>query len=315
MSAGWKGPNTIVQHPAPNFQHPLQCSGVKLLVTLLLIPLFSARADVRLGIVGTGSSLIAFTQILNDPNDPDHVPGARVVAAYRGSRADKIGDELRAKWKVDITPDIGSLCRKVDAVLIASDNAAERLVQIKSVIAAGKPMFIESPLAATLDDARSIAKLAKDAGVNWFSASRVRFGAVAEMKSSFMLGAETGGPGPIEPRGYSVEMLYALLGTGCEEVTYTSGAGGDEVTGRWPGGRMGKVRAMQPRWGVKVLRTADTAQTKDLAPDPPSLLVEVVKFFETREAPVSHEETLEIAAFLDAAERSKAAGGAPMKLR
>ena len=288
---------------------------VKLLATLLLIPLFAVRAEVRLGIVGTGGSLIAFTQILNDPSDPDHVPGAHVVAAYRGGRADKIGDELRTKWKVDITPDIGSLCRKVDAVLIASDDPAERLAHIKSVIAAGKPMFIESPLAATLDDARLIAKLAKDAGVKWFSASRVRFGAVAEMKSSFMLGAETWGPGPIEPRSYSVEMLYALLGMGCEEVAYTSGPTGDEVTGRWPGGRMGKVRSMQQRWGAKAIRTADTAQSKDLVQDSRSLLVEAVKFFETGEAPVSHEETLEIAAFLDAAERSKAAGGAPMKLR
>jgi len=45
------------------------------------------------------------------------------------------------------------------------------------------------------------------------------------------------------------------------------------------------------------------------------LLVEIVKFFETKEPPVSNEETLEIFAFMDAAQRSKEAGGTPQKLR
>jgi hypothetical protein len=45
------------------------------------------------------------------------------------------------------------------------------------------------------------------------------------------------------------------------------------------------------------------------------LLREIVKFFQTGRVPVSNEETLEIFAFMDAAQRSKAAGGRPMPLR
>ena len=45
------------------------------------------------------------------------------------------------------------------------------------------------------------------------------------------------------------------------------------------------------------------------------LVVEIVKFFETGQPPVPNDETLEIFAFMDAAQRSKEAGGAPMKLR
>ncbi len=45
------------------------------------------------------------------------------------------------------------------------------------------------------------------------------------------------------------------------------------------------------------------------------MLVEIVKFFETKEPPVPNDETLEIFSFLDAAQRSKDAGGAPQKLR
>ena len=46
------------------------------------------------------------------------------------------------------------------------------------MIAAHKPLFIDKPLAATLEDAREIARLAKAAGVPWFSSSSLRFGAI-----------------------------------------------------------------------------------------------------------------------------------------
>jgi len=45
------------------------------------------------------------------------------------------------------------------------------------------------------------------------------------------------------------------------------------------------------------------------------LVREIVRFFKTGTPPVAPEETLEIIAFMDAAQRSKAAGGQPMRLR
>ena len=44
------------------------------------------------------------------------------------------------------------------------------------------------------------------------------------------------------------------------------------------------------------------------------LLAAVMKFFQTGVAPVSPEETLEIFAFMEAADRSKTTGGAAVKL-
>jgi hypothetical protein len=65
-----------------------------------------------------------------------------------------------------------------------------------------------------------------------------------------------------------------------------------------------------------VFRTKDAVQSK---PDAHftyrPLLVEIVKFFQTRQPPVSNDETLEIFAFLDAAQRSKADGGKPAQIR
>ena len=160
---------------------------VKLYIALLL-PLLARGSDLRLGIVGTDTShVIAFAKILNDESAPDHVPGARIVAAYKGGskdikessgRVDKFAEELKTKWKVEFSSDIPAMCRKVDAVLIESVDGRVHLEEAKAVIAAHKPMFIDKPLAATLEDARQIAKLAKDAGVPWFSASSLRFGEI-----------------------------------------------------------------------------------------------------------------------------------------
>jgi hypothetical protein len=281
------------------------------LIPFLLAPFVLTGAELRVGIVGgDGAEAIALTRILNDVSQPDHVPGAHVVAVYRGGRIDKAGEELHARWKVDITPDIGSLCRKVDGVLIAAGAYSGRLEQIKAAIAAGKPVFLESPLAATAEEARTVAQLAQSAGATWFSASAVRFGEITEIKASYMLGATTWEPGPIGPR--SVDMLFALMGRGCEEVRQTA----ELVEGHWPGGRTGSVRPGKPEEGFGVLAIRPKGQSRvKIAPDYPSLLLEVVKFFETGQAPVSSEETLEMLAFLDAAQRSKAAAGAPVKLR
>jgi hypothetical protein len=312
--------------------------GVKLFATLLLTPLFITGADLRLGIVGTDTShVIAFTKILNDASQPDHVPGARIVAAYKGGskdikesyeRVDKFAEELKTKWKVEFSADIASLCRKVDAVLIESVDARTHLEQAKAVIAAGKPMFIDKPLASTLDDARQIAKLAKDARVPWFSSSSLRFGEIGTtMKYPDTLGVTTWGPGPTEEHHqlelawyaiHPIEMLYTLMGMGCEEVMDTHTDGADVVVGRWRGGRIGSVRALRPYggYGAVVFRAKSVMQSNPKASAGyRPLVVEIVKFFETKQPPVSNEETLEIFSFLDAAQRSKEAGGAPMKLR
>jgi hypothetical protein len=45
-----------------------------------------------------------------------------------------------------------------------------------------------------------------------------------------------------------------------------------------------------------------------------NLLVEIVKFLQTGAPPITPEETLEIMAFMEAADLSKARGGVPVKL-
>jgi hypothetical protein len=244
------------------------------------------------------------------------------------TRVDKFAEELRAKWKVQFYSSIPELCRRVDAVLLESVDGRVHLEQAGQVIAAHKPLFIDKPLAATLEDAREIARLAREADVPWFSASSLRFSEIAEtMKFADATGVTTWGPGPLEPHHqldlswyaiHPIELLFTLMGPGCEEVSRTFTPDSDVIVGRWKGGRIGTVRALRPYgdFGAVVFRPKQVVQSPPHTSDSyRPLLVEVMKFFETRQPPVPNQETLEIFAFMDAAQRSKDEGGKPTRLR
>ena len=309
-----------------------------LLCILALLSGAASAAEIKVGIIGLDTSHApAFTRILNITSDPNHVPGAKVVAAYPGgspdiaSSRDRLGrftNQLRDEFGVEIVDDIPTLCSKVDVVLLESVDGRKHLEQVKPVFEAGLPVFIDKPLAASLEDAREIARLGKKHGVPWWSASSVRYDSAAQkVKLPAPHGVITWGPAPIEPTHHldlswygihPVELLFSLMGTGCQSVTriYTDGAG--VIVGTWKGGRLGTVRTIRDGkrgYGAVVYGDKEIKIAGQVGGAYPPLMRAVVKFFQTRVPPVPNEETLEIFAFMDAALRSKENGGAPTKLR
>jgi hypothetical protein len=303
---------------------------------LLMITAVGAfGADLRIGIVGTDTSHVtAFAKALNTPGST-----ARIVAAYKGgspdvessrTRVDKYAEELQSKYSVEIVPDIPTLLTKVDAVLLESVDGRVHVKQAKQIFAGKKPVFIDKPLAASLDEAREIAKAAKAAGVSWFSSSSLRFGPFAEsLKTPDVHGAMVWGPGPTEEHHtteltwygiHSVELLYSILGPGCESVSMISEKDSDMVVGRWKDGKLGTIRLARPYgpFGATVFAGKDKVIQSDpklVHVDYLPMLNQIVEFFRTGQRPVPENETMEIFAFMDAAQRSKQTGGAPAKLR
>jgi len=307
-------------------------------VVALLTSSSAFAADLRLGIVGTDTShVIGFATAYNDPSSPDHVPGARIVAAFRGGsqdipasrdRIDGFTRQLQEKFGVEIVASIAELCRRVDGVLLTSNDGRIHLTQAREIIAARKPLFIDKPLASTLEDAREIARLAKAAGVPWFSTSTLRY-AVTGLKVADLSGVEVWGPGPLEEHHHldlswyaihEAEMLFTLLGTGCEEVTRVESADASVVACRWKDGRIGTMRALRPYsdYGAILFRKTEknqTSETRAIRATTVELDRDLVRFFTSGIPPVPNEDTLELMAFLDAAQRSKEADGRPMRLR
>src|SRR5262249_13613621 len=132
------------------------------------------------------------------------------------------------------------------------------LEQVKPVLKAGKPVFIDKPVAGSLADAVEIFELAKKHNVPCFSASSLRFSpGIQGAKTNPMVGDVVGcvayGPCPLEKTPpdlfrvglHGVETLYPIMGPGCETVVRTQTKGTEVVTGTWKDGRVGTFRGIR----------------------------------------------------------------------
>jgi predicted dehydrogenase len=289
----------------------------------------------KVGIIGLDTShVVAFTKLLNDPKAKGDLDGVRVVAAFPGGSPDipasrdrvaGFTKQLKEQYNVEIVDSIDELLKKVDVVLLESVDGRPHYEQAKPVLKARKPVFIDKPVAGTLVDAVRIFDLAKENGCPVFSSSSLRFAPeIAKLngnaKIGDVVGCATHGPCEIEEHHpdlfwygvHGVENLYAVMGAGCESVSRVQTKDTDVVTGTWRNGRVGTFRGLRSGkkeygmvvYGSKGIET--TTVTADYAP----LVAEICKFFKTGKPPVSAAETIEMFAFMEAADQSAHKAGA-----
>jgi len=296
---------------------------------------FALAADIRIGIIGCDTSHVpAFTENLNNPNAKDHVSGGKVVAAFKGGspdflesakRVDNYAKTLKEKYGIQFYDTIEGLCQNVDAVLLESVDGRPHLEQVRPVLKAGKPVFIDKPMAGSLADVIEIFRLAKEAKIPIFSSSALRFAKDTQAVHNGSIGkvnhVETYGPCEIEHHLpdlfwygiHGIEAMFTVLGPGCDTVQRgTTPDGKIEIIATWKKGAKGIYHEDKTFHGLARGEKGETSAGSFDGYVP--LVVEIMKFFKTGVAPVSPEETIEIFAFMEAADESKAKGGAPVKL-
>ena len=312
------------------------------ILSLCLCPLpglaEESAGKLRLGLIGLDTShVIAFTSRFNEPDNPNHVPGATVIAAFKGgspdipssiNRVPGYTKTLTEKYGVKIYDNIAKMCQDVDAVLLTSVDGRPHLAQARPVIAAGKPLFIDKPVAGSLKDAVEIFQLARKAKVPCFSSSSLRWypgvvqvatADIGELRSVISYG-----PAPSEPHHPSLfwygihptESLFTVLGAGCQSVVATETENSIVVTGKWANGRIGTlqgIRSGKSAYKVTAFGSKAIAEQRS-GGDYTPMLREIVKFFRTGKPPVTPEVTLEIYAFMEAADESIRQGGKPISL-
>ena len=292
--------------------------------------------DLRIGMIGLDTSHVtAFAGLLNDTNSRNHIVGAKIVAAFKGgskdiesswSRVEEYTRELREKRGVKIYDSIDDLCKQVDAVMLESVDGRPHLEQARPVIKARKRLYIDKPMAGSLADVIEIFRLAREAGVPVFSSSSLRYGtntvAVRNGSIGKVMQAETSSPCHLEKTHpdlfwygiHGVESLFTVMGIGCESVKRgTTADGRIEVTGKWRGGRVGIFREDPKSYGGRARGEKGESPVGSYDGYHP-LLAEVIQFFKTGIAPVSPDETIEIFAFMEAADESKRRGGAEVTI-
>jgi len=306
-------------------------------------PLFAAdpppwaTKDLRCGIIGTDTSHVpAFTQNFNRTHPEWRI---KIVAAYKGgspdlptsaTRVEGFARTIHDKYGVEIVDSIDALLGKVDVVLLESVDGRPHLAQATPVLKAHKPVFIDKPLAASLEDARKIVELAKETGTPFFSASSYRFfseiprlrehadvGKITKVQASSPFNKLEFHPDLYFYGIHGVEALYAFMGPGCVSVSRKADDKADVTTGKWKDGRIGiyygplKKDDKPPMlrvWGEKGTVDSGSSHGYD------ALDEAIAEFFQTGKPPVDPAETLEEMEFMSAAQLSKERGGAEVPL-
>lgn len=322
--------------------HP-SCFVSLVLLAALAAPLTLSAAEpesqpLRAGIIGlTTSHVIAFTNVLNNPEATGELADVRVTAAFPGGMRDnpaswdrvgKYTEDMRGRG-IAIYDTIEEMLAHVDVVLLESVDGRPHLEQARPVIAAGKPLFVDKPMAASLADVIEIFALAKKADVPCFSSSSLRFASgFQQMRNDppvgRVLGCAAYSPCSLNEHHpdlfwygvHGCEILFTVMGPGCQTVTRIHTDGLDLVAGVWEGGRIGTFRGIRDGkagYGVMVFGEKGIQDGGGYEGYEP-LVREICKFFKTGVAPVAAEETIQMFAFMEAADESKRQGGAPVTI-
>lgn len=293
------------------------------------------QSPIKIGIIGLDTSHApAFAKYFNAT---DTSGSFRVVAAYPHgskdiessvSRIPKYTEEVKG-YGVSIVESIQKLLEMVDVVLLETNDGRLHKEQAFQVLQAKKPMFIDKPIAASLMDVLAIYNRAREMNVPVFSASSLRYmktaqGVRYENTIGKVLGADTYSPATLEPHHpdlfwygiHGVEILFTVMGPGCESVTRFNRDNMDVVVGLWSDGRIGTFRGT--REGKHDYGGTAYGSNGNLVLGPfdgyDGLAIKIAEFFKTKKSPVADQETLEIYAFMEAAHESKRKGGVSVRL-
>ena len=297
----------------------------------------------RVGIVDWDTShVVQFTMRLNQLEEIDEEQWIdseyRVVSGVQGESevtdAERM-EEYKEKligWGVQKMDTVEELVDMVDVVCIESQSGDVHLERARPFIEAGIPTYIDKPFVIDVKDGLAIKELAEEHGVPVFSSSSLRYAPeVVDAQQDdegvgSVVGAHTFSPSSLHDVNpglahygiHGVEMLYALMGPGCVELTCISEEGGEVSVGRWADGRVASIRGTRAGahaygftvWGDQGVRS-ERISTQFIYRE---LLRKIVEMWDSGEAPLDIDETIEIAAFIAAAWESANNGGKVVEL-
>jgi len=296
------------------------------------------ESPMRIGIIGLDTSHApAFTKLFNQRPAAEGLEGFRVIAAYPHgsrdiessySRIPKYTETVR-ELGVEIVDSVDQLLEKVDAVLLETNDGKPHLDQTLRVFRSGKPVFIDKPVAQDLAHTVAIYRAAEQHDALMFSSSSLRFNSTVQAARSGHFGAVLGcdaySPCALEPSHtdlywygiHGCEILFTCMSTGCQSVRCVSSDDQELVVGRWSDGRIGTFRGMRHGkrgYGGHAF-CGDAVHPLGPHEGYQPLVQVIAEFFRSGEPPIDPAETIELYAFMQAAQASKRDGGREVTIR
>lgn len=293
-------------------------------------------SPLKIGFIGLDTSHVsAFARLLNDPQQPHHVPGARVTAAWAGGSADfPLSINRVAGFTAELTTDRGveilstpeAVAEASDLVFITSVDGRMHLDLLRRTVKYRKPTFIDKPLATSLCDAREIMALAERSGVPVMSSSSLRYSqhlteALAAGREG-ICGCSLFGPMAEEPTQpgwfwygiHCVEMMVVVMGLHCRQVRCHRNANHDLLTAVFDDGRVASihgVRNAHNRFGL-VIQRKDGPTYVDASAGVPhyaGLLRAILEHLPRGRSAIPQQEMLHVIEVIEAANASRARDG------
>lgn len=212
--------------------------------------------------------------------------------------------------KVEKASSIERVVEECDCIIVLSPNNAERHEDLADVpLRSGKPVYIDKPIAPTLAIAKRLFEKAEAHNTPMMSCSALRFGSALEKAIKENMAGQpvhfvtTRGGGLFHIYAiHQIEMLVMALGTGAKRVMQCGNEQANLMVIDYNDGRRGTINLMAGHtfqfstlYGENKLVVID--QMDDFFP---RFIEGMLTFFDTGKPLVPKEETLEIAALIEA---------------
>jgi len=255
-----------------------------------------------------------------DPNAGRRFDDARIVKVWDEKPDD--ARTLAAMCHIERVCDDPRECgEEVDGILFPDDCTMRHYRFAEPLWETGLPMFIDKPLAGTIEEAEAVVARAEAHGVPLFSASGLQYAREIEQakpeleKLGRSIAAVAASPNELVFYGiHGLAMLWAVFGPGIEAVQNVGEGDIDLVKYRWHDGRIGVQLGLEsgrPGWRVTVYgekgrRDIEVADADYFYWNLNRHFLEMVR---TRKQPLENAQMLEIIRALCLAKKSKAEGG------
>lgn len=99
----------------------------------------------------------------------------RFPSAFQSEEGQDGRQKMIEQWGVKVSCELNEVVARADGIMIEINDPALHLKYLKEVVKFGKPIFLDKPPAATVEEAEEIFRLVNEAGIPFWSASSLRF--------------------------------------------------------------------------------------------------------------------------------------------